>query len=289
MLAEEIINRLILARDMGLISDLDAKTKYYEYINKGEIIVQARLGSNQRNCRHCKKIIEKRNKKCPYCKDWTTDDNQYKYESAYISQNNRQTNIVEMIEGGNTLQEVGTKLNLSRERVRQIYKRQTGHGTQSFRDIQNERLKIEKICEYCSSIFRTKLDSQTYCSYICRNEAAFYRHNALKICKTCNLGYLTPAKRPATYCSQQCYGRYIGKTFGIKQKYSDEYLINLLRDWTIKNKRIPSTWDVIKDSGSMPNYMTFRKRFGTWEDVMKIAGLEQLLQEIKTPMVAEAE
>lgn len=51
-------------------------------------------------------------------------------------------------------------------------------------------------------------------------------------------------------------------------KYTEEDLLNCLRDFYLKNKRVPVRRDFANDSG-YPNYSTYRRRFGGWINALK--------------------
>lgn len=56
--------------------------------------------------------------------------------------------------------------------------------------------------------------------------------------------------------------------------YSDLYLLNILRNFSHKNNRTPSEGDFMKVKNTKyPSYMTYIKRFGSWNNSLKTAGL----------------
>jgi hypothetical protein len=64
------------------------------------------------------------------------------------------------------------------------------------------------------------------------------------------------------------------------KKYEGSELIGLLRTYVLLNKRIPSVKDCKKENGIADN-ATYRRRFGSWRRAKMMAGLDQLLEEVK--------
>lgn len=74
---------------------------------------------NKKECQYCHKEILKRIKKCPFCRKFCYPQ-MFKVNSPNIKRNRE---MATMLETGNfTLQQVGEKYNISRERVRQLYR-----------------------------------------------------------------------------------------------------------------------------------------------------------------------
>lgn len=94
--------------------------------------------------------------------------------------------VVKLIEAGFTLSKVGEMLGLTRERVRQVYAKKTGHGVIEHRVSEKialvERalpalLKMrEKICRHCSTPFTRKY-AQAFCSKACAR--SFWNHQQM--------------------------------------------------------------------------------------------------------------
>lgn len=62
------------------------------------------------------------------------------------------------------------------------------------------------------------------------------------------------------------------ENYNTKPSYSKEELINILKEFNIKNGRSPSQNDF--DSNNFPSFITYRRRFGSWNNALKKAGLE---------------
>lgn len=80
----------------------------------------------------------------------------------------------------------------------------------------------------------------------------------------------------ARFCSRKCAGQYNHKTnsnFINKSinKYSDEQLLNFIRQWVEENGDVPSTRDFNR-SEIYPSEQTYARRFGSWVSAIKLAG-----------------
>jgi hypothetical protein len=62
----------------------------------------------------------------------------------------------------------------------------------------------------------------------------------------------------------------------LNTQYEDAYLIGVLREFVIKNKRKPAAKEID------PSVQTYFKHFGSWRRAKTIAGLDQLLEEVKS-------
>ena len=60
---------------------------------------------------------------------------------------------------------------------------------------------------------------------------------------------------------------------GGKPKYTEEELLELLKAWAKKHNKSPSARDINKDE-SMPDVTTYKRRFGSFNKVKQLAGLE---------------
>lgn len=132
--------------------------------------------------------------------------------NTLVSKVNKE-DAVQMIEKGKTLQEVGKKYDVSRERIRQIYLRETGLRTKEVRDIQKT-----KTCEFCGKEFVLQNTSwrRRFCSYECRREFYLYYCYTLDVCKICGLAFLNPKSmgHHKEFCSKVCSGKYAAKNYG---------------------------------------------------------------------------
>lgn len=63
--------------------------------------------------------------------------------------------------------------------------------------------------------------------------------------------------------------------------YTDIKLISVLRNWVVNNKKIPSSCGDLGRKG-LPAFETFQKYFGSWRRAKMMAGLDQLLAEVKS-------
>lgn len=104
-----------------------------------------------RQCPNCHKVILKRFKVCPECK--------FRVYGPSISDPERAKKISQMLDSGDyTLQAVGNIFGKSRERIRQIYKQETGYAygskfakKQKTIKKQLEKERLEKINFYCKA------------------------------------------------------------------------------------------------------------------------------------------
>ena len=56
------------------------------------------------------------------------------------------------------------------------------------------------------------------------------------------------------------------------KKYSKNQLIEILQQWANKNGRIPTEKDFYKNL-DLPNFKTYRREFGTWNNALIVAGI----------------
>ena len=138
--------------------------------------------------------------------------------SSTMSNSQRDQQIEALFKGGLTLQEVGDKYGLTRERIRQVYIKKTGVNIKNVREIQQELQYGKSNCEYCGKEYVQKHKLSKYCSYECRRECHFYTYNTINICKVCGLGFsfqLTKRNRSrGIYCSKICWGKEFGEKYG---------------------------------------------------------------------------
>lgn len=89
------------------------------------------MPSHIKYCFSCGEKIPKQTKRCRNCNIY-----QYSHVGSQLPSNpERIKEIVKFVESGQyTLQQVADKYNLSRERIRQIYKRETKKSTQNYRN-----------------------------------------------------------------------------------------------------------------------------------------------------------
>ena len=69
---------------------------------------------------------------------------------------------------------------------------------------------------------------------------------------------------------------YIGQ-----DKYSDSEMIAKLRNFVITKKRLPKTKSDLNAKNYMPTYDAYKSHFDSWQRAKMMAGLDQLLEEVK--------
>jgi len=70
----------------------------------------------------------------------------------------------------------------------------------------------------------------------------------------------------------------LGLNFTNNRRYNESDLIGSLRSFVIKYKRMPYVKDCFDE---LPSITTFMHRFGSWNKARIMAGLDQLLAEVK--------
>ena len=252
------------------------KTAYLYAINRGQGL---------RNCVICgKELAFNQRKFC--CKE-------HAEEYMRIPTEEKDREIIALLETGHyTLAQIGTRYNLSRERIRQIYHRATGHGyikhIQTYWAIRKERKEKIKLlrdnslkfnCNACQKPVLYK--DGFHLSKLCRKCSDLFKKDGrdvyvTNICPVCKISFhpyrsmRAPSSRvTGTYCSMKCYGL-SGAKRGNTQKYSDELLIDNLKEFFAINKRIPKYRDF---DGNSPCSATIMKRFNGWKNALKKAGL----------------
>lgn len=104
------------------------------------------------------------------------------------------------------LSEISRKLGVSRERIRQIAKRE-GY-------IMNRSKKVRKVfeCVNCHKEFSVNRINQKYCSLKCRIEHRKKRYFITFKCQICGKEKTQyKSKGSGVFCSKTCHGRYLGQ------------------------------------------------------------------------------
>ena len=133
--------------------------------------------------------------------------------------------IIHNIDHGVTLQAVGDKYDVTRERIRQIYKNETDLSVRDVKKIRYEEVnpEIERPCEVCGLLFKSRRSDAVYCSNRCRWEAGILRNYTLDQCEACFFYYLNPTSgstRHRRFCSKKCQGSWLAKISGNGKKSS---------------------------------------------------------------------
>lgn len=87
----------------------------------------------------------------------------------------------------------------------------------------------------------------------------------------------------AQYCSRQCAGKanfennHHNFNGCYSRKYTDEELIEILIEWSIKHSKTPTRREFYKDK-SVPGPTTYTSRFGSWSNAIVVAGLITIKQ-----------
>ncbi len=129
-----------------------------------------------------------------------------------------------MLEKGSTLEEVGGKYNITRERVRQLYQACTKHP---YTELVRKRIQIKKIrkdeelkkqkkivvfyCRDCSKPVRYLEEKHSHQQIICRScwkqwRAEGRAWDKVNICEKCGKKFHPHVNmRSQKFCSQECY------------------------------------------------------------------------------------
>ncbi len=178
---------------------------------------------NKKECQHCGKEILKLAKKCSFC-------GKYCYSGRFtIDSPNKKRNkeIAKMLETGNfTLQQVGEKYGISRERVRQLYRTCRKKPYTTVLKKQKKLRKREKETEretrkqtvsfYCRDCNQPVPLSEPHYhqKIICRSCYLKYKKELrewriTKICKQCGKTFHPYANNTQQFlCSNACYTLY---------------------------------------------------------------------------------
>lgn len=217
----------------------------------GASIVEKVKGPNKRKCPGCHKKILKSYKRCPLCREFIHKEN-------YRGNLKRNLKIVALADTGKyTLEELGQKFGLTRERIRQIYKAMTGlHyrvriDKNKVKRVVEKKVKMNQVvynCVGCGIPVKRKYRHGKYCDY-CHILSSIRRRSLLKtfVCVFCGEKYhpIYNYKSPSImkkktigncFCSMDCYS-----------KYKRKKLANIL-------------------------YKNFGRKWFTVEDFMKVSG-----------------
>lgn len=208
--------------------------------------------------------------------------------------------IHEIDAGLTTLDGAGKKYGISRERVRQIYKKATGKGARNRIKAMAEVKEYEKglrdlevkvVCERCGTIVlrgeaRTKGGGFKYCRD-CR-ELQIYAQRDIRTtfwCETCKEDFHPPRnwrvpkqRAKGRFCSMACYMK--SYTFKHKNRgvqFTTEQLSKALRSYALSLGREPTCLEWAKhkqiQQDKVANYETYHKRFGSWVKAKVAAGI----------------
>lgn len=178
---------------------------------------------NKRECKGCHKEIPRAKKKCPFCGG---------YRDVYCAQRRspflkRNKEIVRMLKDGeSTLGQVGERYNITRERVRQLYrvtaKKPYTTLLEKRRRVQRkiktkeEEMQKNKIQFYCRDCNKPVLFSEIHShqQIICRDCYQIYKKElrnwrVTKLCKQCGKQFHPYANNTSQFlCSTECYTLY---------------------------------------------------------------------------------
>lgn len=172
-----------------------------------------------RLCRSCGLEVWKMSRKCPSCGDWTTDAYEKKYR---ILEGSRNEAILKDCESRDfTLEQMGEKYRVTRERIRQIYKQMTGKKYQ-LRNEKKREIKAQKReewldsvsfnCTACGKSVTHRGAGYKYCNDCWKIRLSQRNPNLWKICFQCLIKfhpyYHYNSQGVANkFCSKECYGR----------------------------------------------------------------------------------
>ena len=178
---------------------------------------------NKRECRFCYNEILKSAKKCSFCGG---------HRDAYCAQRGspflkRNREMVRMLQDGeSTLEQIGGRYSISRERVRQIYRvtakkpyttllKKRSRVQKKLKAIKEEaqRNKIQFYCRDCNKAVLFS-ESHPHQQIICRDCYQIYKKElrdwkTTKMCKQCGKAFHPYANNtPQFLCSRECYTLY---------------------------------------------------------------------------------
>jgi len=84
-------------------------------------------------------------------------------------------------------------------------------------------------------------------------------------------------------CDQAC--KALGVGYIGQNRYSDSELISKLREFTLQERRMPTAVDLkskrLREKHGLSTWETYQAHFGSWRRAKMMAGLEQLVEEVK--------
>jgi len=128
----------------------------------------------------------------------------------------RSEDIVISLSKGETLQNVGDRYHITRERVRQLFE---ASAHLKLHDLRRKQFKIKNSfkCWYCGKTgYSLKGHSKRYCSIRCRKWGHYYQYFGLYICNQCGKGFFRRRSDGSTkrFCGKSCQGSWLAKHYG---------------------------------------------------------------------------
>lgn len=181
---------------------------------------------NTRICIECHKEIPALHKRCPYCRVFQQP---YAFYNRMSSIKRNKTIIEKLDSGRYTLKRLGEEYGITRERVRQIYKREMGrshHEKRSeflkhqshlyrLRIIREKKKHVRFLCKECGKPV-TEIDDKRLIA-TCRSCSRKYRKTEripekITICLFCHKEFHPYRGTPhQKFCTKQCYFDYCRK------------------------------------------------------------------------------
>lgn len=176
-----------------------------------------------KSCWNCSGVITLRQHRCPHCHTWVTKDQENQYLATIPVKRNEEI-ITKLKTGNYTLVQLGKEYGISRERIRQIYKRATGERFRvgiikraEIREQQkSDRLQTIKMnCAGCQKpvTYQEGRGKKMYC-IVC-NDLRMNKNRDMKvkkICRNCNKTFSpysntnSPSQRiRGFFCNNLCY------------------------------------------------------------------------------------
>ena len=208
--------------------------------------------------------------------------------------------MLEILETGKfTLREIAEKYGLTRERVRQIWKKNMGNGyDRHYRVLSKiKKEKYEKflntikfVCLRCKKkVANREKYSQVYCS-VCRKQMRMTgtrrNYRIIRVCGSCGKDFSpwfpfnSPSQRARTkggrFCSMKCYIE--SPDFKNMQrmkpkKFTEEKIIGLVCNFLDKNSRLPKFSEINSRNLGVSN-MTIYNYFGSLPELWNKALLK---------------
>ena len=145
-----------------------------------------------------------------------------------------------------TLQEIGIKNNLTRERVRQILTKSDLYLKRLYKVNKKDRIRVFVPCAYCSKDFLRKSRRQTCCDVECKKKLTTRKHQLMTEKKCSKCGIIKPISEfHPKYGIEGRFSPSCKKCFGIT-----------LRSWRERN---PETWKKINARAMKKFYLSHRK------------------------------
>lgn len=176
--------------------------------------------------------------------------------------------------GVGVLKEIGDEFGLSRERVRQIAKKE------GFIMPRDARKMLTRKCGFCGKKFHPTMGkgkTQRLCSGKCRRDEREKKYFTTFTCTVCGIEKRILKsdlkKRTGLFCSRTCYGVYRGKSNKGKKK-SIERTVGYLR----ATSRFKEGWFTIREYGN-----AFGLEYASALSNLRVLREKNILQEKKLP------